>query len=246
MRIRKTAAVVLALIVVMSLAMPVFAATGYGSGTSGSGSSYTPPSTSSTPTASNPAPVTTTQVTAAATEAIKQAATASGGGQATVSLVNVSTVPAAAIKNVFTQATKAGVTNTVVQLDAKEGGVVLSRVYVDAAAAAKLTGTVDFSVKTNGAAVTNTVNKFEKLFDNKIAAVSLGQKGAFGADIKMAAKVDLSKLDTKNLVFYAYDKTTGKYAKLTPTYRVDSKGYLHFSTPVGGDIIISDKLLARK
>lgn len=230
MRIRKIAAIILALVVAASLSVSAFASIG----------GY-----ASSPISSNPTPVTTTQVTTTATEAIKQAV-ASGNGQATVSLVNVSTVPAASIKSVFTQATKAGVANTVVQLDAKEGSTVLSRIYVDAATAAKLTGTVDFSVSTKGAAVDSAINKFEKAFDNKIAAVSLGQKGAFGADIKMAVKVDLSKLNKSNLVFYAYDKTTGKYAKLTAEYKIDSKGYLHFSTPVGGDIIISDKPLARK
>lgn len=232
MRIHKIAAIILALVVAASLSVSAFASIG--------GYASSP----STPTASNPAPATAAQVTEAVNNAIKQAA--SSGGQAAVTLVNVSTVPAASIKNVFTQAAKSGVTDTVVRLDAKEGNTVLSRVYVDAATAAKLTGTVDFSVATKGAAVDKAISTFEKAFDNKIAAVSLGQKGAFGADIKMAVKADLSKLNTSNLVFYAFDKTTGKYAKLAVEYKVDAKGYLHFSTPVGGDIIISDKPLARK
>lgn len=246
MRIRKTAAIILALVVTMSLAMPAFAAaTGYGPGTTGGSSSssgggsggggYTPPSTPPAPTAAD--------VKTATTNAIKQAATT---GSATVKLENVSTLPASAIKDVFTQAAKAGVKDTVITMDVKENGAILSRVYVDADTAAKLNGTVNFSVATKGAAVENTVNKFEKFFDNKVAAVSLGQKGAFGADIKMAVKVDLSKLNTSNLVFYAYNKETGKYTKVETNYKVDSKGYLHFTTPVGGDIIISDKPLIRK
>ena len=251
MSIRKVLTMVLALILVASLAVPTFAATGYGPGTvnppsndtssssSGSGggggggvSAYTPPS------ANNPVPATAAQVAAAATAAINKAAS---GQQAVVSLTNVSTVPAAALKSVFAQAASA-----IVQLDAKEGKAIVSRVYIDAATAAQLSGTVDFSVTTKGASVQSTVNTFEKFFDNNVAVIGLGQKGAYGANIKMAVKVDLSKLNTSNLIFYAYNKETGKYARLAVAYRIDANGYLHFTTPVGGAIIISDKPLARK
>ena len=38
-----------------------------------------------------------------------------------------------------------------------------------------------------------------------------------------------------------------KFSALTaPNYYIDANGYLHFDTPVGGDVIISDQPLTAK
>ena len=189
-----------------------------------------------------PAPVTEAQITAAVAAAIGQGT----GGAVRPTLNNVSTVAAAALRSAFTQAAAAGVTGTVIQLDTRQGNVVLSRVYVDFATAARLSGTVDLSAYVSGRTVTNAVNTFETFFDNTVIAVTLGQPGAFGAYINMAARVDLSGLNTDTLTFFVYDRDTNTFSRITPEFRIDSAGYLHFSTPLGGDIIISDKPLTRK
>ena len=266
-KIRRITAIILALVIAVSLATSAFASIGgYGSGTvsdsgggSGSGggggaASYTP--TTTTPTANNPAPATTTAVNNAITAAINAvinaavsgagAQTSSSGG-AIIKLTNVSTITAAVIQNAIRQATsRSEVRTATVTVDAVENGVVLSRVYITPAVAASLTGTVNLAVSTKNQAAASAVSTFTKFFNNNIAAVSLGQKGAFGANIQMAVKLDLSKLNTQSLVFCAYDAATGKYARINATYKVDAKGYLHFATPVGGEIVISDKPLARK
>jgi hypothetical protein len=92
-----------------------------------------------------------------------------------------------------------------------------------------------------------TANYFEQYFTNDVAVVSLGQKGAYGADIPMAVKLDLSALNLETLVFYAFDSATGSYTQIPATgYTMDANGYLHFTTPVGGDIVISDAPLAAR
>jgi hypothetical protein len=257
MHIRKTAALILALVVVFSFAAPVSAATGYGPGTVDSGSSsdsgYVPPAAA--PSAMNPAPVTPAQVTEAVNTAIEQAVAAAAVAieageagevvEAKVTLTNVSTVPASAIQTAFTAAATAGVEDLKINVDSKLGKTVLSRIYLDEAAATGLSGTVDLTVKTQGSEVNKAVKTFEKFYSNKVAAVSLGQKGAYGATLKMAVKADLSKLNTSTLVFYVYNKETNSFAILNTTYTIDANGYLHFSTPVGGDIIITDKPLSK-
>jgi hypothetical protein len=235
MRIRKILAVLLALAIAASFSVTAFASSGYGSGGGGGGggaSSYTPPS------ADNPVPATATQVAAAA------AASTSAAGVAVVRLSTVSTVSASAIQDALTRAAGTGAAR--LQVDALDGRTVVSRVYIDQAAAAALTGTVNLAVFTRSDAVNRANGTFKRYFDNNIASIGLGQQGAFGANIRMAVKVDLSQLNTASLVFYAYDAATGKYAPLQTTYSVDANGYLHFSTPVGGTIVISDKPLARR
>lgn len=232
---------------------------GSGSGGGGGAAAYTPPATG---TAENPAPATTTTVNNAVTAAINAAigaavnaaanaaassAQASPNGGAVIKLTNVSTITAAVIQNAIRQATsRSEITTATVTVDAVENGVVLSRVYITPAAAAALTGTVNLAVSTKSQAVASAVSTFTRFFDNNIAAVSLGQRGAFGANIQLAVKLDLSKLNQQSLVFYTYDAATGRYARINATYKVDAKGYLHFVTPVGGEIVISDKPLTRK
>ena len=55
----------------------------------------------------------------------------------------------------------------------------------------------------------------------KRQAVNLGQKGSYGMDVRIAVKVDLSKLNTENLNFFAYDRESNTYVKLTePKYQI--------------------------
>jgi hypothetical protein len=248
MHMNRIIAAIVAIAIAMCLTVGAFASQGgYGSGTvssgggSGSGggggaSAYTPPS------ASNPVPATEAQVAAAAA-----ASRPSPGGQAVIKLTNVSTIAASAIQSALQRvAAASGVTSAQIQIDAMDGRTIVSRVYIDQATAAALSGTVNFAVFTQGNDVNRANGTFKRYFDNNIASIALGQKGAYGASIRMAVKVDLSQLKADSLVFYAYDAATGRYARVTTTYSVDSKDYLHFSTPVGGTIVISDKPLARK
>ena len=76
--------------------------------------------------------------------------------------------------------------------------------------------------------------------------ISLSQQGDFGTAVEISAKID-SKLNTKTLQFFAYDKATNRYTQITaPNYWVDQNGYVHFTTTLAGDVVISDKPLAKK
>ena len=64
-------------------------------------------------------------------------------------------------------------------------------------------------------------------------------------EIDAAVKVDMSKLNTNNLMFYSYNPATNRYTPIVnPNASVDANGFLHFTTSLGGDLIITDKPLS--
>ncbi|MCL2857954.1 MAG: hypothetical protein FWE19_09650 [Oscillospiraceae bacterium] len=166
--------------------------------------------------------------------------------QADVVLTNVTTVPIAAIQSVFAQATRAGLSGAIVHLDTRERDRTLSRIFIDAETAANLSGDIDFRVWTNGIGIQRASHTFERSFSNNFAAVSFGHTGVFGTEIRVAVTVDLFGLNTGNLMLFAHDLDTNTYTQILTVPRVDSNGFLHFTTPVGGDIIITDAPLARR
>ena len=76
--------------------------------------------------------------------------------------------------------------------------------------------------------------------------VSLGQQGSFGQTVTIAAKFNTT-LNAQNLAFYVYDRTANTFRRIqSPNYRIDSNGYVHFDTAMGGEIVISDGALSRR
>jgi hypothetical protein len=238
-RIRKASALLLTLVIAISFAMPVFA-TGYGPGTIPDETPFTP----NLPTPDRPAPATNSQVS----EAVQQAlANVSDDGAAVAVLENVSRANANVLKSAFRNAEKAGVEGLTIELDTVTAdGKTLSKITINAEIAAKLKGSVDFTVKLSGSEVSRASSVVERNFTNDFAVVALGQKGAFGADIPMAVAVDLGDLDTDNLLFYAFRQNSSVYTEVDTDYEIDEDGFLHFVTPVGGNIVITDSPLASR
>jgi hypothetical protein len=266
-RIRKVSMLILTLILAISFSIPAFA-TGYGPGTVTDETPFVPEIPTGTepttpvepavpptpPTPERPAPVTSTQVMQVVQNALADLAatlTSTRGSGETPSAVavleNVSRIAASTIKTAFRAATRANAENDfAIELDSvTEDGEVLSMVTINAEIAAKLKGSVDFTVKLEGREVDKAVRTVERYFSNEFAVVSLGQKGAFGADVPMAVKVDTARLNTNSLHFYAFRQNSTKYTELDTDYKVEG-GFLHFTTPVGGNIVITDKPLSRR
>ena len=103
------------------------------------------------------------------------------------------------------------------------------------------------SAHTTGNIVNRRKALFEKWFANKIAVIHFDQSGEWGQAVNVAARIDLSGMDTNNLVFYAYDSASNSYRRITsPAYWIDKNGYLRFTTEYAGDIIISEGVLTRR
>ncbi|MFV0399920.1 MAG: hypothetical protein ACK5LX_04775 [Oscillospiraceae bacterium] len=87
---------------------------------------------------------------------------------------------------------------------------------------------------------------FQNRFSNKnISVIHLDQNDAFGvAEVEIAAAVDLTGMNTTKLYIYRLDRKTGEFELLENTrYYIDTAGYLHFFTKVGGDFIVTDSPL---
>ena len=134
-------------------------------------------------------------------------------------------------------------TQTKVNADSMNGNSVDVRITLNPSQA---TTTLNLSASTVSDAATGCTSIFEKFFSNGVMAVALGQKGSFGMSVQIAARLD-ADLDTDNLVFYSYDREANVYKKIaSPNYSVDQNGFVHFTTTMADNIIISDGELVKK
>ena len=75
----------------------------------------------------------------------------------------------------------------------------------------------------------------------------MDQTAPWGQPVQIAARIDLTGMDSKKLYFYSYDKKANTYRRIEkPAYWIDKNGYLYFETELAGDIIISEGPLDKK
>ncbi len=112
---------------------------------------------------------------------------------------------------------------------------------------ALITQDIYLSGRVKATAVDVRKAQFEKWFTNKIRVIHLEQQTPWGVPVEIAAKVDLTGMNTAKLFFYSYDKAKNEYLPIyQPNYWIDKNGYLHFTTKLAGDIIISEGPLQRR
>jgi uncharacterized repeat protein (TIGR02543 family) len=128
--------------------------------------------------------------------------------------------------------------------DTMDASAVQVRVYIKNPTA--ITSDLLVSGYVKGSEVDRVKALFEKYFSNKVRAIHLDQTGTWGQAAEIAARVDLAGMDVTKLYLYSYDKATNTYRRIEKSaYWVDNNGYLHFTTALAGDIIISEGPLAR-
>jgi|GEM_PF-4032331 len=111
----------------------------------------------------------------------------------------------------------------------------------------KITKDIMVSGYVKGEEVDRIRGYFEKWFKNKVRVIHMDQQEAWGQPVQIAARLDLTGMETNSLCFYSYDKKTNAYKRIEkPAYRTDKNGYLHFTTELAGDIIICEGPLERK
>ena len=129
--------------------------------------------------------------------------------------------------------------------DTVADGAVQVRLYINDPANIKNDLMVSGYVK--GGEVDRIRSHFEKWFGNKVRVIHMDQTEPWGQPVQIAARVDLTGMDANNLYFYSYDKKTNTYKRIEkPAYWIDENGYLHITTELAGDIIISEGPLERK
>ena len=127
--------------------------------------------------------------------------------------------------------------------DTTKGGVLQLRMYLKPELGKNLDAKLLLGGAINGEPVKS---KFENYYNNVIATVSFAQNGTFGMPVEVAMRADLSTQNAKSLYFYAYNREANKYYPIQTAYHVDAHNFLHFTTTLAGDIIITDGPLANK
>jgi uncharacterized repeat protein (TIGR02543 family) len=128
--------------------------------------------------------------------------------------------------------------------DTMDASAVQVRVYIKNPTA--ITSDLLVSGYVKGSEVDRVKALFEKYFSNKVRAIHMDQTGTWGQAAEIAARVDLTGMDVTKLYLYSYNKATNTYRRIEKSaYWVDTNGYLHFTTALAGDIIISEGPLAR-
>lgn len=190
----------------------------------------------------------------AAASAVKQAvATGADKANVRVAFANVKELSTDVLSSVAKAAVNAGKgmdVSVVVNADTVDPktGAVAARMSVDVAKALQSGQDINTTIEVGSASKTNVAVKehLEKYFENTVETVTFGQKGSFGMDVPVAVKADLSGLNTDSLHFYSYDVATNQYSEVQAEYSIDNNGYLHFTTPVGNSIAITDAPLKAK
>jgi hypothetical protein len=199
--------------------------------------SATTSTTTGSTTGSAPAPSSPGATLSAAT-AGAAADTAFAARSPYVRFVGIGSVPLEAMQSVATKARAKGLSALVYFDTLNASGGVTTRIY---AYPATVTKGFNASASYDDATATSVRNTFSRWFKNKVAVLNLGQSGDFGTKVEVATLMNLSGMDTKHLRFYSYNSARNTYAPLAaPSYWIDNAGYLHFSTTVGGAIVVSE------
>ncbi|MFV0399665.1 MAG: hypothetical protein ACK5LX_03480 [Oscillospiraceae bacterium] len=169
-------------------------------------------------------------------------AAAPGGKKASASIKNASSVSLSVLKEMAAEAQKSG-TELTVNFDQVTGSKVMLRLSINPALAKN---DIDVTMSTDSAQAKKVQSIMAKWFSNATFVISCGQKGSFGQSVTIAAALP-EKFNTANLKFYSYDSAKNKYTEITGIkYWIDNAGYLHITTEMAGDIVVSDGPLTKK
>jgi len=215
--------------------------TGTSSSGSGGGSGSSGSTADSVKTAT-PQPLTMSEAKTAFTKALAEAKKANPQS-VTVRFVNKSYISLEILQSLAKMAKDAGVTITV-YADTVDNLVVKNRLFISPE---KATNGIYFLASYETAYTTNIQNQFQRHFKNSVEILRMEQPGDFGMTIQIATKLNISKLNRNDLIFYSYNKSTNTYKRIvTADYWIDKNGYLRFKTQLAGDIIISEGPLMQK
>lgn len=168
----------------------------------------------------------------------KSAAEALKAGGKYVLVRNAKEISPEAMKTVYNAANKLSI-----YADTTVNGATTLRLYLNPALGKDIKSSILLGGTVNEAAVKTL---FERYYNNKLAVLHLNQNGTFGMPVGIAARMDLSGLDTKTLYFYSYNRETNKYYRINTKYSIDANGFLRFTTTLAGSVIVTDKPLTAK
>ncbi len=218
-----------------------------GGGSSSSSSSSSSGSSSSSQPSEPPVDIGSTSSVISRNDAVAKTRTALVSSKnASVRYLDMTAVASSTLEAMYSTARNAGGAVALVT-DTMAGRAVSGRITIPTAGSSNMSGDIALGVYTNNSDVTAVKNNFTRWYSNRIAVISLGHKRAFGASVRIAAKVSLTGFNTRTLYIYSYNKSTNQFQQVTGAgAHLDANGFLQFVTPVGGEIIITDSPLKRR
>ena len=117
---------------------------------------------------------------------------------------------------------------------------------LDPAKVTEATGAIGTLVSLDSSHAQSATSKFEKYYQGRLEVIDCTHRGAFGQQVTVGARADLSGMNTDNLSFSLYNRDTNTVTPLEAAYRIDDSGYLRITTTTGGIIIVSDGPLTKK
>lgn len=177
-------------------------------------------------------------------QGIREAAAAGKTASAEVKVKNAGSITPEALRSMrlTTEASK-GKAKLLADSTSPDGKIA-ARLYIDPEKSFYVDKEIKLGVSMEQKDTQKTQSTFERYFDNKVSVVHFDHEGAFGMSIDAAVKVDLTGMNIKNLLFYSYNPKTNRYTPITNADAyMDENGFLHFTTNMGGDLVITDKPL---
>lgn len=157
-------------------------------------------------------------------------------GSKTVKLKNYSSVSAASLQ------AAAAESKSLLQFDTMNGKSVTGRLTINSSLASKLTGDIKLGVYATAAKTKTVQAAIDDAYKNDTKVIYCEQAD-YGMNVTITAKVGTS-LDDSNLKVYSCDKNGKNVEEVKVTnLKIDSKGFVKFTTSTGGYLIVSDGAL---
>lgn len=221
--------------------------TDYSYSSSGSASSGKESSTPKDKNVNSKNQVVASEINRQILQGVKEQSSAGQKAVVEVKVKNAGSITPAALKSMRLTTESSGGKAKLLADSTTPDGKVAARLYIDPAKSFYVEKEIKLGVSMEKKDVQKTQSVFEKHFDNKVSVVHFEHQGTFGMNIDAAVKVDLTGLNTKSLMFYSYDPATNRYAPIpNANAYLDDNGFLHFTTSIGGDLVITDKPLTSR
>ena len=166
-------------------------------------------------------------------------ASVASNGTATVYISDNSYVKVADLKEAFR-----GNTGKQIKFVCKNGNKVVYQYYMNYRQVSAMTGTNwNLGLDMKASATTKLFNKYYK---HDVVVVG-SNASPNGAKAVFAAKADLSDLNTSNLKVYIYNRSKNNFELVSNPYlSIDRNNYVHYTVPVGYDVIFTDSYMTVK
>jgi len=219
------------------------------SGSSGSGQLDRDPEETRPPAASTPPAVNTGGRISAATVTNAVRSNAVRGQTTNAIFRGYSSVAAGTLKSANTEMQRLG--GTVLlnfdTMNAANPKAVEGRVTINPRNSTNLTQDMQLGVFTNDGATGRTRRTFERFFSNRVVIIKASQKGSYGMSVNYAVKIGTDLANSRQLKLYSYDPGTNRYQEIrNSNIWLDRNGFVHFTTHLGDDLVISDGALRRR